>query len=69
MATCTPALWLAQSLCVALAARAGRANRVMRSAPLIAGLTLAARGLLHPWLKNLDHQMQGDCLIVTAGVE
>ncbi|MDP3181200.1 MAG: class I SAM-dependent methyltransferase [Desulfobaccales bacterium] len=65
--TCTPALWLAQSLCVALAARAGRANRVMRSAPVIAGLMLAARGLLHPWLGNLDRQMQGDCLIVTAG--
>ncbi len=27
---------------------AERANRVMRSAPINAGLTLAARGLLHP---------------------
>jgi hypothetical protein len=45
---------------------AERANRVMRSAPINAGLTVTARGLLHPWLRHLDRQMRGDCLIVTA---
>jgi 2-polyprenyl-3-methyl-5-hydroxy-6-metoxy-1,4-benzoquinol methylase len=66
MSTCTPSLWLAQSLLVKLASQAGRANRVMRAAPVVTSLTLAARGFLHPWLGRLDRQMQGDCLIATA---
>jgi SAM-dependent methyltransferase len=62
----TPALWLAQSLCVSLAAREGRANRVMRSAPMAAGLTLTARALVLPWFRHLNRSLTGDCLIVTA---
>jgi SAM-dependent methyltransferase len=64
--TFTPALWMAQSLCVSLGARKGRPNRVMRSAPMVAGLTLIARALILPWFGHLDRDRTGDCLIVTA---
>jgi 2-polyprenyl-3-methyl-5-hydroxy-6-metoxy-1,4-benzoquinol methylase len=64
--TFTPALWLAQSLCVSLSAREGRANRLMRSAPVAAGLTLMGRALVLPWFRHLDRSRTGDCLIVTA---
>jgi hypothetical protein len=64
--TYTPALWMAQSLCVSLAARQGRSNRVMRSAPVAAGLTLMARTLILPWFRHLNRELAGDCLIVTA---
>jgi SAM-dependent methyltransferase len=64
--TYTPALWMAQSLCVSLAAREGRSNRVMRSAPVAAGLTLMARTLILPWFRHLNRELAGDCLIVTA---
>ena len=64
--TFTPALWIAQSLCVSLAAREGRTNRVMRSAPMAAGLTLTARALVLPWFRHLNRSLTGDCLIVTA---
>jgi SAM-dependent methyltransferase len=64
----TPALWIAQSLCVSLAAREGRTNRVMRSAPMAAGLTLAARALVLPWFRHLNRSLNGDCLIATARV-
>jgi 2-polyprenyl-3-methyl-5-hydroxy-6-metoxy-1,4-benzoquinol methylase len=62
----TPALWMAQSLCVSLAAREGRTNRLMRSAPMAAGLTLTARALVLPWFRHLNRSLAGDCLIVTA---
>jgi SAM-dependent methyltransferase len=64
--TFTPALWLAQSLCVSLAARQGRTNRVMRSAMMAAGLTLTARALVLPWFRHLNRNLAGDCLIATA---
>jgi len=64
--TFTPALWMAQSLCVSLAAREGRTNRMMRSAPVAAMLTLMARVLILPWFGHLDRDRTGDCLIVTA---
>jgi SAM-dependent methyltransferase len=64
--TYTPALWMAQSLCVSLAARPGRSNRMMRSAPVAAGLTLMARTLILPWFRHLNRELAGDCLIVTA---
>jgi hypothetical protein len=64
--TFTPALWMAQSLCVRLATREGQANRVMRSAPMAAGLTLAARALVLPWFNHLNRALAGDCLVVTA---
>ena len=64
--TFSPALWLAQSLCVSLGARQGRSNRVMRSAPVAAGLTLLARVMVLPWFRHLNRSLTGDCLIVTA---
>jgi 2-polyprenyl-3-methyl-5-hydroxy-6-metoxy-1,4-benzoquinol methylase len=64
--TYTPALWLAQSLCVNLGSRQGRSNRMMRSAPVAAGLMLMARALVLPWFRHLNHDGTGDCLIVTA---
>jgi SAM-dependent methyltransferase len=64
--TYTPALWVTQSFCVSLAAREGRTNRVMRSAPMAAGLTLTARALVLPWFRHLNRRLAGDCLIVTA---
>jgi len=62
----TPALWLAQSLCVSLGAREGRSNRVMRSAPVAAGLTLLARVMVLPWFRHLNRELTGDCLMATA---
>jgi SAM-dependent methyltransferase len=64
--TFTPALWMAQSLCVSLASRPGWANRVMRSVPVAAGLTLMARALVLPWFRHLNRDLAGDCLVVTA---
>jgi SAM-dependent methyltransferase len=64
--TYTPALWLAQSLCVSLASRKGRSNRVMRSAPVAAGLMFMARVLVLPWFRHINRDKAGDCLIVTA---
>ena len=58
MCTCTPALWLAQSLCSSLAGKSGKANRLLRSAPIIAGLMVTLRSLLWPWLRQLDRDMQ-----------
>jgi SAM-dependent methyltransferase len=62
----TPALWLSQSFCVSVGSRAGRSNRVMRSAPVAAGLMLMARALVLPWFRHLEQERAGDCLIVTA---
>ncbi|MEJ2670837.1 MAG: class I SAM-dependent methyltransferase [Deltaproteobacteria bacterium] len=64
--TYTPALWLAQSLCVSLGSRKGRSNRMMRSAPVAAGLMLLARALVLPWFGHLNRRQAADCLIVTA---
>jgi SAM-dependent methyltransferase len=65
--TFTPALWVAQSLCVRLASRAGRINRVMRSAPVIAALMLALRLAPLPFLERETRlRRRGDCLLVRA---
>jgi SAM-dependent methyltransferase len=64
--TLSPAVWMAQSLCVSLAAREGRSNRVMRSAPVAAGLTLLARTMVLPWFRHLNRDRTGDCLVVRA---
>lgn len=66
MHTCTPALWLAQSFATALINRKGRTNQWLRSAPVIVGLMLAARGVLFHLDNYLKRQMSGDCLIVTG---
>lgn len=67
--TCTPALWISQSICAKLGSRAGRANRWMRSAPVIANLMIASRFFGSPFLKHIDQQTKGDCLLVTASVQ
>ncbi|MFZ5448746.1 MAG: class I SAM-dependent methyltransferase [Thermodesulfobacteriota bacterium] len=64
--TYTPALWLAQSLCVRVGSRKGRRNRLMRSALVAAGLMLMARALVLPWFRHLNQEQAGDCLIVRA---
>jgi 2-polyprenyl-3-methyl-5-hydroxy-6-metoxy-1,4-benzoquinol methylase len=66
MQTCTPAIWIAQSLCAALGGRKKRINRWLRSAPMIGLLMLTARGLLLPLLEPAKGNYAGDCLIVTA---
>jgi hypothetical protein len=62
----SPALWMAQSLCVGLGGQKGRSNRVMRSASVAAGLTLMARTAVLPWFRHLNGNLAGDCLLVTA---
>lgn len=64
--TFTPALWLAQSLCVFRRSKIGRVNRLMRSAPVVAGLMLAARLLILPFFSRSDRRLRGDCLVATA---
>jgi len=66
MRTCTPALWLAQSLCLKFGRKEGQQNKFVRSAPLVAALMLAARGVLLLSSGALDRRMAGDCLIATA---
>ena len=66
MQTFTPALWLANSICGLFNGGRGRSNRLARSAPVIAGLMLASRSLILPFLGQADRQMAGDCLVVTA---
>jgi len=65
----TPALWLAQSFCLRLGERTGGRNRAMRSAPLLAGVMLAARLLLLPFFSRADRRLRGDCLVANARVE
>jgi 2-polyprenyl-3-methyl-5-hydroxy-6-metoxy-1,4-benzoquinol methylase len=66
ISTSTPALWLAQSCCSSVTSKASKANRLLRSAPVIAGLMIILRSLLWPWLRQYDREMRGDCLIVVA---
>jgi 2-polyprenyl-3-methyl-5-hydroxy-6-metoxy-1,4-benzoquinol methylase len=66
MHSATPALWLTQSLCSSFRGKAGKANRLLRAAPLVAGLMIMIRCFLWPWLQQLDRNMQGDCLTVIA---
>jgi hypothetical protein len=40
----------------------------MRSAPLLAGVMLAAR-LLLPFFSRADRRLRGDCLVANARVE
>jgi SAM-dependent methyltransferase len=65
----TPALWLAQSLCLSRSSAAGRVNRLWRSAPVVASLMLAARLLVLPFFARTDRQLKGDCLVATARLE
>lgn len=62
----TPALWVAHSLVSRLYAKPGQPTKKLRSAPLIAFLILAIRGIFFPilWLGN--RLGRGDCLVVRA---
>ena len=64
--TVTPSLWITQSICGKLGKRVGQANRLLRSSPVVAGLMLAARGLLLPFFRRDDGNLQGDCLVARA---
>lgn len=49
-----------------LGSRAGRRNRVLRAAPVVAGLMLLGRTLVLPFFRHLNRTLAGDCLVVTA---
>jgi 2-polyprenyl-3-methyl-5-hydroxy-6-metoxy-1,4-benzoquinol methylase len=66
MRTCTPALWLAQSLCLKFGTKEGQKNKFVRSPLLVAALMLAARGFLLLSSGAFDRRMAGDCLIAMA---
>jgi hypothetical protein len=66
MHTCTPALWLTQSVIGRWHSNFGLPNKWLRSAPLIAGLMLAMLGLVKPFRRGIDRKLTGDCMIVTA---
>ncbi len=67
--TFTPALWLAQSCLSRWGSQNGRANRLLRSAPAVAGLMLAARLLVLPFFYRSERQLRGDCLVATGRLE
>lgn len=63
--TITPAVWLTGSWCGIFGERQGRPNRLLRSAPIVAALMLASRCLL-TLFRQVNRQMQGDCLVIVA---
>ena len=67
--TFTPALWLAQSFCISRGAGSGRVSRLLRSAPVVAGLMLTARLLVLPFFFRADRRLRGDCLVAAARPE
>ncbi|MFI5354965.1 MAG: class I SAM-dependent methyltransferase [Desulfobaccales bacterium] len=67
--TFTPALWLAQSFCISRGSGSGRVSRLLRSAPVVAGLMLTARLLVLPFLSRDNRRLRGDCLVATARPE
>jgi SAM-dependent methyltransferase len=67
--TFTPSLWLALSWCALRGSRAGQVNRLRRSAPVVAGLMLAARLLILPFFSRANRRLRGDCLTATARLE
>jgi SAM-dependent methyltransferase len=64
--TFSPALWLAQSICLSRGAGAGGVNRLLRSAPAVAALMLTGRLLVLPFFSRADRQLRGDCLVAKA---
>ena len=68
--TFTPALWLAQSLLYQPGLEgSGRVSRLLRSAPVVAGLMLTARLLVLPFFSRANRRLRGDCLVATARPE
>jgi SAM-dependent methyltransferase len=66
METFTPSLWLAQSLLSQIGSHAGRANQLMRSPAVLAGLMMAGRTIILPLSEGTDRQGEGDCLVIRA---
>ena len=64
--TFTPALWVTHSICIKLSRKKGGRNRLIRSAPLIALMTLSIKLFVLPFFRNINRQMAGDCLIIVA---
>ena len=64
--TFTPALWLAQSICIRRGTGAGQVSRLLRSAPAVAGLMITARLLVLPFFSRANRRLRGDCLVATA---
>ena len=64
--TRSPSLWVAQSVISCLFAHEAKGTRALRSAALVASLTLLIRVLLFPALWFGDVSGRGDCLIVRA---
>ena len=64
--TFTPALWVTHSICIKLSREKGGRNRLIRSAPLIALMTLSIKLFVLPFFHNTNRQMAGDCLIMVA---
>ena len=62
----TPALWAASSVISALFSRAAQPTVQLRSRLLVAGLTLAMRFVLFPFLFLANHFGHGDCLVVVV---
>jgi len=62
----TPAVWAAGSVISALFSRAAQPTTQLRSALLVAGLTLATRLVLFPFLFLANHFGHGDCLGVVV---
>lgn len=62
----TPALWVCHSIITRLFFVPGRVTAQLRSAPLVAGMILAIRGLFFPLLCIGNLLGRGDCLVVVA---
>jgi SAM-dependent methyltransferase len=64
--TFTPALWVTQSICLKASGPGGGRNKLIRSAPVVALMTLLIKLLVLPFFHNTNRRLAGDCLIVVA---
>lgn len=62
----TPALWLTQSILLALYSRPGKPTDRLDKPILLAGWMLVLRGFFFPTLFFLNRALRGDCLLVRA---
>jgi SAM-dependent methyltransferase len=66
METFTPALWVTHSVCLRASRPGGGRNKLIRSAPAVALMTLLIKLLVLPFFHDSNRQMAGDCFIVVA---
>jgi SAM-dependent methyltransferase len=64
MTTISPAIWVAQSICIMVGSRPGRINQVMRLARGISIFILGLRAF--SFLRGGDRRLRGDCLLAIA---